>query len=59
MTMSNEEAETKEQSSPNFQRDVILQVRAVEDEVHIEEPIKKLLYIPKVFRINTHIINMD
>lgn len=54
MAMSNEEAETKEQSSPNFQRDVILQVRAVEDEVHIEEPIKKLLYIPKVFRINTH-----
>lgn len=58
MAMSNEEAETKEQSSPNFQRDMLLQVRAVEEEVHIEEPTKKLLYIPRVFRINLHTLEI-
>lgn len=56
--MSNEEAETKEQSSPNFQRDMLLQVRAVEEEVHIVEPTKKLLYIPRVFRINLHTLEI-
>lgn len=42
--MSNEEAKTKEQNPLNFQRDMLLQVQAIEDKVYTGEPTKKLLY---------------
>lgn len=57
--MSNEEAKTKEQSPLNFQRDMLLQARAIEDKVYIGEPSKKILYIPGLSELIHILTNID
>lgn len=55
MVMSDEEAETKEQSSLNFQRDMLLKARAIEGKVYVHRRAnQETIIYPRVVRINTH-----